>query len=217
MTSRPNLQPPKPPRIAVWFLTLFTPAEVEESITGDLLEEFSGIAIESGYAFARRWYWRQILKTIIHTCGSAFRAAPRLMLVAVIGGLWLIGFATRSSQHAMRMFLDARRIDELHPNAYLFWLKFPLEIGRIVICSGIGALVALLARRIEMAAAMAVALFQIALFPAGTVALIAGGREWLHWFVFMLPWNSLSFIATVIGGAIVKICRSRVAVRPSAA
>lgn len=217
MTSRPNLQPPQPPLIAAWFLTLFTPAEVEESITGDLLEEFSEIAIESGYGFARRWYWRQILKTIIHSFGNAFRAAPLLMLATVIGGFWLIGFTTRSSQHAIRMFLDARRIYEFHPNAYLFWLKFPLEIGRIVICSGIGALVALVARRIEMAAAMALALLQIALFLAGTVALIAGGREWLHWFLFMLPWNSLSFIAIVIGGAIVRICRSRVAVRPSAA
>ena len=217
MTSQPDLQPPQPPRIAVWFLTLFTPAEVEESITGDLLEEFSGIALESGYAFGRRWYWRQTLKTIIHAGGSAFRAAPWLMLVAVIGGFWLIGFATRSSQHAMRMFLDARRIYELHPNAYLFWLKFPLEIGHIVICSGIGALVALAARRIEMAAVMALGLVQFALFLAGTVTLIAGGHEWLHWFLFMLPWNSLSFIATVIGGAIVRICRYRVAARPSAA
>jgi hypothetical protein len=217
MISRPDLHPPQPPRIAMWFLALFTPAEVEVSITGDLLEEFSGIAIESGYAFARRWYWRQILKTIIDTSASAFRAAPWLMLVTVIGGFWLIGFATRSSQHAMRMFLDSRRIYELHPNAYLFWLKFPLEIGHIVICSGIGALVGLAARRIEMAAAMALALLQIALFLAGTVALIAGGREWLNWFLFMLPWNSVSFIATIIGGAIVRICRSRVAVRPSAA
>ena len=73
MTSRPNLQPPQPPRIAAWFLTLFTPAELEESITGDLLEEFSEIAIESGHTIARRWYWRQILKTIIHTFGNAFR------------------------------------------------------------------------------------------------------------------------------------------------
>ena len=52
MTSQPDLQPPQPPRIAVWLLTLFTPAEVEESIMGDLLEEFSGLAIESGRASA---------------------------------------------------------------------------------------------------------------------------------------------------------------------
>lgn len=217
MTAQTDLQPPAPPRTAMWFLTLFTPAEVEESVTGDLLEEFSAIAIESGDAFARRWFWRQILKTIIDAVGSAFRAAPWLMLVTVIGGIWSTGFATRSSQHAMRMFLDARRIYELHPNAYLFWLKFPLEIGHIAICTGIGALVAFAARRIEMAAVMALVLVEVTLFLAGTVALIASGREWLHWFLFMLPWNSLSFIAIVIGGAIVRIGRSRVAARSSAA
>lgn len=217
MTSQPHLQPPQPPRIAVWLLTLFTPAEVEESIMGDLLEEFSGLAIESGRASARRWYWRQVLKSNIHASGSAFRAAPWLMLVTVVGGFWLIGLATRSSQHAMQTFLDARRIYELHPNAYLFWLKFPLTIGHIIICAGIGALVALAAKRMEMAAVVAVGLVQIALFLVGTAALIAGGHEWLHWFLFMLPWNSLSFIATAIGGATIRICRSRVATRPSAA
>ena len=217
MTSQPDLQPPQPPRIAVWFVTLFTPAEEEEFIMGDLLEEFSGLAMESGCAFARRWYWRQILKTIIHAGGSALRAAPWLMLVTVIGGCWLIGFATTSSQHAMQRFLDARRTYELHPNAYLFWLKFPLEIGRIIICAVISTFVALAAKRIEMTAVVALALVQVALFIAGAVALIAGGREWLHWFLVMLPWNCLCFIATVISGAIVRICRSRVATRPSPA
>jgi hypothetical protein len=45
----------QPPRIAVWLVNLFTPAEEAESILGDLLEEFSHLASKSGVAFARSW------------------------------------------------------------------------------------------------------------------------------------------------------------------
>jgi hypothetical protein len=217
MTSPLDLQPPEPPRMAVRLLTLFTSAEAEESILGDLLEEFSGLAVESGYALARSWYWRQTLKTIAHAGGNAFRAAPWLLLVTVIGGFWSIGFATRYLAHAVQMLLDAHRVYELHPNAYLFWLKLPLEMGRVGVCAGIGACVALAAKRIEMVAVVTLALVQMALFLAATVALIAGGREWLHWFLVMFPWNGLGCLATVVGGVIVRTCRSRAAAGPSAA
>ena len=45
----------QPPRFAVWLVNLFTPCEQSDSILGDLLEEFSGLASKSGMAFARRW------------------------------------------------------------------------------------------------------------------------------------------------------------------
>jgi hypothetical protein len=214
MTSQPDLQPP---RIARWLLTLFTPAEVTESIVGDLLEEFSGLVIKSDLAFARRWYWRQTLRTIAHAGGNGVSSAPWLMLGVILGGLWLIGFATRSSAHAMQTFLDAHRLYESHPNAYLFWSKFPLEIGRIIICGLVGAIVALAAKRMEIIAVIAVSLLQIALFFAAVVAVIARGEAWFQWFIVMLQWNGLCSIATVVGGAIVRTCRYRTATRSSAA
>ena len=217
MNSQTDLQPPEPPRIAAWLLRLHTPADAEESILGDLLEEFSGLAVAPGRGFARSWYWRQTLKTIADAFGNALRAAPWLLLVTVVGGFWSIGFATRSSLHAMQVLLDAHRIYELHPDAYLFWMKFPMEMGRVIMCSVIGALVAFAAKRIEMVAVTILALVQIVLFLAGAAVLIAGGRDWLHWFLVMLPWNGLSFLATLAGGAIVRTGRSRASARPSAA
>jgi len=217
VTSQPDLQSLHPPRIATWLFTLFTPAEVTESIIGDLLEEFSALVIKSGLALDRGWYWPQPLRTIAHAGGNAVSSAPWLMLVTTIGGLWLIGFATRSSAHAMQTFLDAHRLYESHPNAYLFWSKFPLEIGRLIVCGLVGAIVALAGKRMEMIAVIAISLVQIALFLAAVVVVIARGEEWSHWFIVMLRWNGLCSVATVLGGAIVSTCRYRAATRSSAA
>ena len=203
MIIEPELHASQPPRIASWLLALFTTPDVSESIAGDLLEEFSALAATSNCAVARSWYWRQTLQTI----GTAFRASPGLMLIAVIGGFWLTGFATRSSVHAMQVFLDNHLIYESHPDAYLFWLKFPLEIGRVVLCLAIGALVALTAKRMEMIAVTSLAVPQIVLFLVAVVAQIASGREWVHWFLVMLPWNTLSCVAILAGGAAVRRLR----------
>jgi hypothetical protein len=213
MTSQPDLQPPQPPRIARWLLTLFTPAEVAESITGDLLEEFSGLVSKSGFAFAQSWYWRQTLRTIAHVGGNALSSAPWLILVAVLGSLWLIGVATRSSAHAMQVFLDAHRFYASHPTAYVFWSKFPFEIGRVIICGLVGASIALAAKRMEMIAVIGSSLAQLALFSVAVVAVIARGEKWFDWFLVMLWWNGLCAIATVAGGVFVRTWRHRTAGR----
>lgn len=214
MISQPDVLPP---RIATSLVALFTPAEATDSILGDLLEEFSGLTIQSGLAFARRWYWRQTLRTIAHAGAYAISSAPWLMLLAVLGGLWLIGFATRSSAHVMQTFLDAHRFYESHPDAYLFWSKFPLELGRVIVCGVVGALVALAAKRMEMIVVILISLVQTALFFAAVVAVIARGEAWFHWLVVMLQWNGLCSIATIVGGAIVRTYRYRAATRSSAA
>ena len=66
----------QPPRLAVWLVNLFTVPDNAEAIMGDLLEEFSQIAHQAGVVFARRWYWRQALKTIVHLIFTAYRTAP---------------------------------------------------------------------------------------------------------------------------------------------
>jgi hypothetical protein len=48
--TRASLQPS---RVASWLIELFTPCEQTESISGDLLEEFSDLAPKSGGAYAR--------------------------------------------------------------------------------------------------------------------------------------------------------------------
>jgi hypothetical protein len=117
----------------------------------------------------------------------------------------------------MQTFLDAHRLYESHPNAYLFWSKFPLEIGRIIVCGLVGAIVALVTKRMEMIAVIAISLVQIVFFLAAVVAVIARGEAWFHWFIVMLQWNGLCSIATVVGGVIVRTCRCRTPTRSSAA
>ena len=117
----------------------------------------------------------------------------------------------------MQTFLDAHRLYEPHPDAYLFWSKFPLKIGRVIVYGLVGAIVALAAKRMEMITVIAISLVQIALFLAAVVAVIARGEAWFHWFIAMLQWNGLCSIATVMGGLIVRICRYRKATRSSAA
>jgi hypothetical protein len=119
MTNQPDLPLHQPPRIAEWVTTLFLPADIAESVMGDLLEEFSALVITSGAPLARRWYRRQAVSTIMHAGADAFRTAPLLMLASVIGGNWLIGFATQYSVHAVQTFLDAHRVYAFHPDAYL--------------------------------------------------------------------------------------------------
>lgn len=72
MTSKSDLF--RPPRIAAWLVTLFTLTEETESILGDLREEFSQLAASSGFAFARRWYWRKVQKP--SPISSALDTAP---------------------------------------------------------------------------------------------------------------------------------------------
>jgi hypothetical protein len=55
----------RPPRLAAWLVNLFASVEDAESILGDLHEEFSDIVSKSGVVPARRWYWRQSVKTIV--------------------------------------------------------------------------------------------------------------------------------------------------------
>src|SRR2546429_4997347 len=63
----------RPPSIAARLVSLFGSADQAESILGDLEEEFSDIASKSAAASARRWYWRQSLKTIAQLAGAGVR------------------------------------------------------------------------------------------------------------------------------------------------
>jgi hypothetical protein len=80
---------PKPPRIAVWLIDLFTPYEQTESIPGDLLEEFTDLVSKSGVASARRWYWRQSVQTIPHLVATGLRVALWSVVCAVTVGVLL--------------------------------------------------------------------------------------------------------------------------------
>lgn len=213
MTSQPGSM--APPRVAEWILTLFATGKEGEPISGDLYEEFSMVAVQSGLRSARAWYRRQVFLTAVHLTWAAFRTAPLSMFALAAGSFWFLGFATRFSSHAMQAFLDAHRYYDLHPDAYLFWLKFPFETGRVILCVLIGGSMALLAKHREMAAVIGLVLLQSVLFSIGAITLAVTGRDWVQWFVAMALWNGLCGVSMLAGGALVRIRRSRSESRPA--
>jgi putative ABC transport system permease protein len=54
-----------PPRLALWILRVRLSAEDREFAIGDLEEEFLDRVERDGWARARRWYWRQALRSLI--------------------------------------------------------------------------------------------------------------------------------------------------------
>jgi hypothetical protein len=190
---------------------MFLPADIAEPIRGDLQEEFGKISATLGARPAVRWYWRQVAATIFQTAA----AAPLRTIGAVLAGQWMIGAITGYLTHAIQGVLDANRMYEVDPNAYLFWVKFPNQIGRMAVCAAVGAIVALFARRAEMPAVTTLALVQLAMFLMAAVSLIVAGRLewWAPWFASMAPWNALCAGAIFGGGAAVHIRRRSVWLR----
>ena len=198
----------QPPRVAVWLVNLFTPAREAESILGDLLEEFSQVASKSGVTAARRWYWRQTVKTIPHFFGAGLRVAPWSTAVAVMAGFLLLRLISGLPERAIFAVLLRYRVFDHHFNVYLFFATYGIAIGHVISSLLAGYVVGFAAKGREMVATTTLALIFGAMFGAAILVLLARGHE-LFW-LGMLPWNFADWFAIVIGGAIVRTRRSSV-------
>jgi hypothetical protein len=232
MTSQPGRA--RPPRLAVWLLTRFAPAQHAESILGDLHEEFSPLAAESGPALARSWYWRQTLKTIAHLVRAGFRAAPWSTAAAVAAGALLIRFGLMAYGQAMDAVLDRYRVYEYlsdlgrrQPSlnlaaVYLFWITRGMLLGRVVVEALAGGIVAAASKGREMTVALALALLLGALSIAGCLLMAATTADYrflFWWAMWTLPAIFADSVAIVVGAAIVQTLRARrsaATTRPSA-
>jgi hypothetical protein len=212
MTSQADFL--QPPRIAVWLVNLFTPAEEAESIPGDLLEEYSHVASKSGAAFARSWYWRQTVKTIAHLVGIGFRIAPWSTTAAVVGGFLLLRFGSGLPERAIFAVLRRYQVFEHHFNAYVFFATEGIAIGHVIASMFVGCIVALAAKGREIVATMTLDLVLCAMTGAALLVLEARGHSLILW---MLPWYFADWFAIVIGGVIVRESRSAMSRRPSGA
>jgi hypothetical protein len=193
-----------PPRIAAWLLDLFAPSEQAESITGDLLEEFSDLASKSGVTLARSWYWRQTVKTIAHLVGTGFSVAPWSTAAAVVGGFLLLRFISGLPEQAIFAVLRRYRVLDHHFNAYVFFATDGIAIGHVIAAMFVGYMVALAAKGREMVAAMSLALVRCALIGAALVWVATHGPMDVAWML----WSCADPFAIVIGGAIVRTRRS---------
>jgi hypothetical protein len=205
----------RPPRIASWLIELFSPNQQAEWITGDLQEEFSYLAVKSGVACARRWYWRQSLKTTSYLIANAFRAAPWSILGAVLGGFLLLRFGARLPETVMIAVLRTQRpYSTAHYNLYVFWVTDGILIVRLIESVLIGCIVATVAKRRELVATMTLSFIVIALTGMGW-AQSAGFWPDIPVGLARVLVTTLEYpLMIVAGGAIVKIARSAPA-RPS--
>jgi hypothetical protein len=194
----------QPPRLAVWLVNLFNAPDNAEAIMGDLLEEFSQIAHQAGAVFARRWYWRQSLKTIVHLIGTAYRAAPWWTSAGVAGGMLAHRLLWRWVEPTIFAFLDRYQIPEYHFSVYVFLASTGLDIGYLIVFLFEGCVAAIVAKEREMAAATTLSLIYAALCGTAVVSWVVQG----HWALSRLTWDFADTFAILVGGAIVRTQRS---------
>jgi threonine/homoserine efflux transporter RhtA len=194
----------RPPFIATWLVSRVACGEEAESILGDLFEEFSSLASKSGIAFARRWYWRQSGKTVAHLAKGALRMAPCLIGATVIGGLLLNRVVSGFPEQAIFAVLHRYRIFDRNFNAYIFLATDRIAIGHVVASMFVGCVVASAAKGKELVAAITLSLVLCGMACAVVFTLWDGHTVFLQ----MLPWYLADWVAIVMGGAIVQMCRS---------
>ena len=204
MTSRRDFV--HPPRIATWLVNLFTSGG-GESIVGDLLEEHSHLASKSGFAIARRWYWRQTVKTIAHLFTSGFRDAPWSATAAVISGFVLLRFASGLPDQILSATTDRYLAYwSNHFNAYMFWATDGMLVGHLILSMFVGCFVALVAKGREMVATTTLGLVLGVMAGVGDLVLLAKQPmdDPVAWMLF----QGTGPFAIVVGGILVRARRS---------
>jgi hypothetical protein len=211
MTSQPHFV--QPPRIAVWLLNLFALGEEAESIQDDLLEEFSLLASKSGVASARRWYWRQTMKTVPQLAGVGFRTAPWMTTAAVVGGFLLRKLLGPLVVPPIFAVLERYRVFEHHFGTYMFFASTGIDIGHLITFLFIGFAVALVSRQREMVATITLGLVYGAMAVVGFIyAVTKTGNDALLW---RLTWIFADAFAIVTAGAVVRTHRLAATSHPS--
>jgi hypothetical protein len=204
------------PRAAVWLIEVFTPYEQAESILGDLLEEFSDIASKSGVAYARRWYWRQSVRTVFHLVRSGFRVAPWSIAGVVVGGVLLVQLGPRIAGSAIWtgiQFLNHHVLPYHRLSRFeLFLVNSGIHLCRLTVSMLIGCIIALACKRREVLATITVSV--VCSIQAVTAFwTFSHDSSTLRTALLALDFFGGSF-AIVIGGGIVQKYRFR-SLRPA--
>jgi hypothetical protein len=195
----------QPPRVAAWLLGLFASDEEAESIQGDLVEEFSLVSFKSGLAAARKWYWRQTIRTVPQVASISLRRAPWQAGAAILGGYCLRKLIGPLVEPAIFTVIERYQLPERHFGIYLFFASTGIDIGHILTFLFIGFVVALMARRNEMVATMVLALFYATLAAVASIYIIA--RTGNDAYLWRLVWYFADSFAIVIAGVLVRTNR----------
>jgi hypothetical protein len=206
MTSQADFVSPS--RIANWLLKLFTPEEEAESITGDLLEEFSSLASSAGVTAARCWYWRQTRRSVAHLFLAGFRGAPVLTVAAVAGGFVLGRLVYPLPDKLLSLVTDRYLFYwSAHFKTYMFWATDGMLMAHFIVSLFVGCVVALAAKGREMVATLMLSAVLAAMFGIAFLWSIAHSLP-LADTVGLIVSQCTRLLAIVAGGGIVRTFRS---------
>ena len=209
----------QPPRIAVWLVGLFV-VEEETGMQQQILDErFSDMASRfGGTDRAGRWYWSQSVKTIAGLVGRGFRTAPWLIVITTLSAAFLLQFATANLQRVIMEFIAllnhhvTPHYDSKHAASHLFWMYYIVFVGSLLISLIMGSFVAMVAKRREMIATIALSVVSLIM----TVTIFWESVA-MHYAVdpslfprIIVEQLSASFLI-VVGGIIVREIRSAAA------
>jgi hypothetical protein len=202
MNPRPMLD--QPPRPAAWLLSLFTEGEEREQIAGDLQEEYLERVGQSSRA-ARGWYWRQVLKTLPHLAGSAFRTSPWRIGLAIILGFEFRRLLGPLPGRAMFAIIERTNVFENHYGIYRFLASTAIDIGHLITYLLVGLLVGLIARRRELAPALVLGLIYAVMAAVASVWFVTRSHEFAY--LLRLSWYFSDSLAIVLGAVLVRTLR----------
>ena len=201
-----------PPRLAVWLVHLFAAGVEAESLSGDMLEEFSHLASRSGLRFARRWFWRQTRNTIAHLFTNAFRVAPWQTAAAVIGGFFLNRVVSRLPEPAIFAVLHRYQVYDRHFSAYVFFASDGIALGHVLASLFVGCAIAWAAKNREMVVTITL-VFVLCAMTGAAMWVSATTRHSM--ILGMVPWNLSDWFAMLLGGTMVRTHRSGATTLPS--
>jgi hypothetical protein len=204
----------QPPSLAVWLVDLFA-IEERTGVRESMIEKFAEMASRLGTAPARLWYWKQTAKTVASLIARGFRTAPWLIVGTALGGALLLQFSTSSLQRTIMeitAFINHHETpyyDSKSAAAHLLWLNDTVLLGSLLESLIVGCLVAAVAKRREMIAAIILGLVSLSMTAAIFWVLVSIHKP-VNSGLFpkiMIEQLSSSFMIS-IGGVIVREMRS---------
>jgi len=196
---RPESSGATPSCVAAWLVSLFALQNDAEPILGDLAEEFSAIESGSGTCAARRWYWRQSLRSAARLFWMAFRSAPWLIACTTLAGLLILWYSRNLPTRLVCAVID--RDSSFYMNHFSIW-QFTLNYGipavGMIVAVLVGCLIAIVASGREIVATATFGMFELVGAPILMWALFVATQAFFgHHLMFSEP-SSAAYIPLTI-------------------
>jgi hypothetical protein len=132
----------RPPRTALWLVDQFAAPDQREALIGDLQEEFTAVLATRGITPARRWFWRQTTRTLVHLIAASIRKSPARLLLSMLAGLLLWWNVPSVVEEGVRRMHHRWNVYD-YIDAYSFWLLYAVLVENVIAPVLVGSLLAL--------------------------------------------------------------------------